>query len=415
MNMKLEADEIPDYFVAQFPGGGQRGFATALLLKWFEKVTGLPTHQLFPYVTTGSVGILIAAALYIPHPDHPNAARMSAAQLVDIFPDIASKIPKKAAMFTNKNDRGPFSEVLELFIGDARLKDLLGTVFFSAHEIGGVSSSHKLPAKIIHPFTAQTTYNAAPDMRIMDIALAGTALPSIFQAYNGHIDLAFAETHAEPLQTSHDLFPNSAKGAFVRVGNFRPKVEKSRNRLHSSGFLRQTAAIFDAISDHSYAQTIGNANRLFQGLVFNLEQEIPEGYDNPPAIKANITTPEQFAKVRIMTEKYIEDNLEILSPLAAALKSVALTRMESYPETAFGIPPLIQEFPLPEIPKLAPKQYEETSHAFRGATVRLAKGLSQALADAARNPTLQQKIALGRDRFSDAVGRATEVLLPPRP
>jgi hypothetical protein len=374
MNPILSNDVKPDYFIAQFPGGGQRGFATVLLLDWFEKKTGLPTHQLFPYVTTGSVGILIASALYLPHPEHSDAARMSAGQLVDAFPKIAVRTPKKAAIFTNKNDRQPFADVIHLFIGDAKLKDLLGTVFFSSHEIGGASQSHKTPSKIIHPETGEVTYDGDPESRILDYALAGTALPAVFTSYQGQIDLAFANSYSDSLYQIKQLFNHTAKGAFIRVGNFRDLTDKSSRHLNEGG-MSAMRHIMGAISDGSYAQTLNFATICFGNLVFNLEQEIPQDYPNPPAITANVTSPEQFKKIRVMTEKYIEDNIDIFESLALALKEITLERIAKNPGSTFGILPKIQEFPLPEIPDLEDEITKIPAYSFGFAAGKLVRGI----------------------------------------
>jgi hypothetical protein len=374
MNPILSNDVKPDYFIAQFPGGGQRGFATVILLDWLEKKTGLPTHQLFPYVTTGSVGILIASALYLPHPEHSDAARMSAGQLAEAFPKIAAKTPKKAAIFTNKNDRQPFADVIHLFIGDAKLKDLLGTVFFSSHEIGGASQSHKTPSKIIHPITGQVTYDGDPESRILDYALAGTALPAVFTSYQGHIDLAFSNSYSIPILTIERLFPQGTKGAFVRVGNFRDITNREFKPLNFGGML-SLHHFMGAVSDDSYAETIAFAQKCFDNLVFNLEQEIPPDYPNPPAITANITHPEQFQKIRVMTEKYIEDNKDMFEALAIALKEVTLERIAKNPRSTFGILPKIQEFPLPEIPDLEDEITKMPSYSLGFAAGKLVRGI----------------------------------------
>jgi hypothetical protein len=418
MNPLLTPDDRPDYFIAQFPGGGQRGFATVLLLDFFEKETGLPTHQLFPYVTTGSVGILIASALYLPHPDHPNAARMSARQLVEVFPEIAARTPKKAAIFRNKNNREPFADVLRLFIGEAKLKDLLGTVFFSSHEIGGASQSHKTPSKIIHPVTGQVTYDGDPESGILDYALAGTALPAVFTSYQGHIDLAFANSYSDSLYEVKQLFNHHAKGAFIRVGNFRDLTEKSFKPLNSGG-MAAIYHVMGAISDGSYAQTLRFAQKCFGQLVFNLEQEIDPDYPNPPAITANITTSEQFLKIRLMTEKYIADNRDMFDALANTLKDIALKRMATNPKSAFGIPAIIQEFPLPEIPDLDEYINKTPAYALGFASGKLARGVvnfgSSTLRkffSIATSPPVMQAVTRFKKEIKDGLESWDEILLP---
>jgi hypothetical protein len=419
MNSMISQNTVPDYFVAQFPGGGQRGYATVKLLEWFEKTTGLPTHQIFPYVTTGSVGILIASALYLPHPEHLNSARMSARQLAKIFPDIAARTPQPAK-FKNNNSREPFADAIEPFIGHGKLKDLLGTVFFSSHKIGGLAQSYVTKGKLVCPTTGKVSYEGDPETEILDIAFAGTSLPSLFQAYEGHIDMAFSDVPAADMVKIQRLFPHDKVGAFVRVGNFRGTNEKSRKHLRSSGYLAQAAsfAINGATSDSAYSQTIRCANEIFHNMVYNLEYEIGADYVDPPMVKANIANDVQFKKIEIMSEKFILDNLPMLTALAKALKTSALNRMAQYPETAFGILPEIQEFPLCSIPTLSGDN-QEKSYAVVLAAGRLTRGFSEvalyslrSALDVANSEPVRDMAEQFKERVDRRFSRWGAILLP---
>lgn len=316
----------PDYFIAQIPPGGQRGYASVLLLDYFEKQTGIPTRFLFPNVTASSVGILITSALYLPHPENKNVARMTAGQLSEIFPTATARLPKRPALGNRKNDRTPLEHAIYPYIGEAKLSDFMGTVFFSSHAIGAVSKSYKIYAKKINPVTNQSTYHGDENTRVMDIVLAGTAIPAVFPSHNKQVDLAFAEVPAPAMIEMQRQYAHHLQGAFIRVGNFRSKTHKSHQTLIESGVLAQTfrAARDFGTADMAYSQTIETANSLFgEKYVFNLEQEIDTSKKTSPQTSGIITTPEQFEKIRRNINKFIHDNKDILAQLADRAAEIA--------------------------------------------------------------------------------------------
>lgn len=307
----------PDYFIAQIPPGGQRGYASVLLLDYFEKQTGLPTHRLFPNVIASSVGILITSALYLPHPENKNTPLMTAEKLCDVFIETA-RLPKYPVLGNQKKNRSPFEQSIYPYIGESKLSDFMGTVFFSAHKIGGLSKSYKI----------YTNHHGDEDTRVMDVILAGTAIPGIFQSHRKQIDLAFAEVPAPAMIEMQRQYPPHLQGAFIRAGNFRSSTRDSHNALIESGIVRQTikSSIRHAISDHAYAQTIETANALFgEKYVFNLEQEIDTSQKSAPKTSGLVTTPDQFRKIEKLMDKFIHDRKDILEQLASRAKEIALT------------------------------------------------------------------------------------------
>jgi len=348
----FNASASPDYFITQIPPGGQRGYASVLLLDYFEKQTGIPSHFLFPNITASSVGILIASALYLPHPEDKNAARMTANQLSDIFPAITARLPKRPAYLHRKNDREPLEKAIYPYIGESRLSDFMGTVFFSTHTIGNVGHSYKIYAKKIHPSTGDVTYHDDKDTRVMDIALAGTAIPSVFPSHRNQIDLAFAEVPAPALIEMQKQYDRHLQGGFIRLGNFRSKIRGNNTTLIESGAVMQTlrAAINHAISDNSYSQTLQTANAIFgKEYVFNLEQEINTANKNAPKVSAITTTPEQFLKIKENIDQFIKSNKSLLECIAEHAAEIA---RKTYPDKNLSI----VEYALPAIPDDIPKK-----------------------------------------------------------
>ncbi len=407
------------YIIAQFPGGGQRGYATALLLKFFEETTGLPTHQLFPNVIASSVGIIITAALYSPHKDQKSAL-MTASQLCGIFPSITKRLPETAAKLWNNNDWDTLGNAIGLIIGDVQLKDMLGSVQFTSHKLGAVKESGIIFGKIIDPQTNKVIYDGNPETSLMHIIRMGTALPSIYKPHNEHIDIAFSDSCAIQILKFTKIF--KGQGSFIRVGNFRtcndPYIEKiNRSALKDVVF----GAIHDAISDDAYSRTIRYAIEEFgKDFVFNLEHVFSALEKDAPAVIANATTDDQFRRIETYTQKYIEEHRNILTAYATRAKEIALQRMNDSPETFFGISTNIQEFPLPEIPAFnretgIRKTFNVSGHALTKASqlcVRAARLSIQMAFQAATSEPVIDLLEQAKSLVGSYLQRAWEKCLP---
>lgn len=363
-----------DYIIAQFPGGGQRGYATALLLKHLEEITRLPTHQLFPNVIASSVGIIIATGLYTPHP-HQNSALMSAAQLCEIFPKITKRIPNTVAKLWNNNDWNVLGDAIHAFIGDVKLKDMLGSMQFSSHKLGGLDKSHVIFGKIMNPETGEVSYSGNKDTSLMDIIRMGTAIPTIYKHHEDHIDMAFAD--ACTIQILKLTKVLKGIGSFIRIGNFRTSDDPHVENLKKSTLIKIIfGAVFDAVADSAYATTINYAREAFGNKrVFDLEHIFSALENKAPKTLANVTTDEQFRRIEDYVATFIEENKFLIDKFAARAKKIALQRMTNYPNSAFSIPPIIQEFPLPEIPDMDADIRKRPSYAFGFAAGKFVKGI----------------------------------------
>ncbi|HRK98043.1 MAG TPA: patatin-like phospholipase family protein [Alphaproteobacteria bacterium] len=384
--------KTPHFTIAHFPGGGARAFATALKLAFFEEHTGLRTFQLFPEVITGSAGFLIATALYLPHPDDKSIPMMSARQLCERFPEIASALPRKPGYIKNNNDRAPLEDALKPYIGSATLKDLMGSIHTSSHQIDAGVNSCKHYAKFINMRTGQTEYLEDPETPVMDIALATTALPPVLKPHNGQIDLAFVDSIAFAVLRFLRNHPNEHQGLYVHVGNFRLLQDpKNHHLLENYGHIAQslTAALAKAIGNHTYSQNIQFARESF-GLdfVFDLEQALEPNQQNSPRTEAIITSSVQFQRIHDSTKAYIRKNSETFTRLGDLLGEIALNQMASTPDTRFSTLRNIQERDLPS-PSLSnsnkPQRPEYLSEIFTRQITTAALEILSAWQKVARN------------------------------
>ncbi|GEM_PF-2558550 len=337
--MDTRTSLLPDFAIAHFPGGGGRGYAQVITEVFLEGHTNLSLHQLLPNIISGSVGFLITAPLYLPHPDDPNRPLLTAQELCDIFPSIASNLPKKAGLFLNRNDRTPLEQALLPYLGDYKLKDFIGSIHTTSHGIGRGSESCVRYAKYIDSRSGKIEYSGDPETTVMDIALAGTALPPVFRPHKGQIDLAFSNSIAVPVERFRQIHDSDAKGLYIRLGNFRMSQDQGHHRdLEVYGHFVQSlkAAIGRAISDHTYSQNIQLAETIFKENVYNLEQEITPQTPNAPSTSAILTTDEQFKRIKELTQGNIHKNFSMYAQLADTLGEMAVRRMNVNPDASFG-------------------------------------------------------------------------------
>ena len=330
---------LPDYVIDHKSGGGARVYATAIKTAYFEEHTRLYAKDLFPNSIVHSAGLLVHLATHLPHPKNPNAPLMSAQQLVERFVDIAQTLPKRPNLILNGNNGKKLQEAIYSIIGNARLKDINGTMFTTYHKIGGGEQSYVPIARLVNPETGEVTYIGDPEKYLIDTAMSATALHTLFPPHEEGTDLAIADNTAVPLLTLRQLFENKT-GLFVRMGNFRASYDpKNYQRLHTSGHIRSslTGTAARAISNNVYSQSLQIARSLFNPqLVFNLEQELDFSRQHNPKVEANVATPIQFKRIRALTEEFIEANRNTFEYLGDLLGEMAIRRMNVNPDAAFG-------------------------------------------------------------------------------
>lgn len=346
---RINEIEYPLAFKAE---GGSAGCVQAYFLAFFEKVTGMPILHLFPEVAASSVGSMPIGALYTRHPEHPTAPRMSARQYLQTFPSVAARLPKDIAVFGKKKPDGylPLMDAVKLFIGDTRLKDLLGTVSISAHLVQGGADSYVTFNRFVHPETGEITFpDSDPEKPLYDIIRGATANPFLFAPHDNIADLAIAQYPAPFLINRSRTHGFGKKGGYFYFGNLFEAHNKRASSFESGGALKVGIAAPPEIRNGIYSQMIQSAKALFDDRVFIFDIRIDQNTENAPSTDANVATPEQFERIRVMTERYIEENKDVLTALALHLKKLAQERIAKNPAMTFGIEPYIQEFPLPEI------------------------------------------------------------------
>lgn len=161
-------------------GGGIRGVIPATVLVDLERRAKRPVAELFDLVAGTSTGGLIALALT--RRGDGDRPRWSAADVLDLYlregPRIFSRslwrrIESVGGIADEKYSNAALREVLDTFLGDARLADALGDVLVCAYDI-----------ERRDPFffkSARAREDRDRDYAIADAALATASAPTYFE------------------------------------------------------------------------------------------------------------------------------------------------------------------------------------------------------------------------------------------
>lgn len=165
------------YYILCIDGGGVRGVYAATLLK---RLTALhpPLLSQVNLLAGTSSGAFIALAL---------AAGHSLDNLLEFFSTKTARQifqPRQFKLWRPRYRQEPLRQVLsQLFPEDLRLQDLKHQVVIPAFQVARMRAASWQPI-FYHNFVGSPYLN----FRVLDVALASSAAPSYFPAYQGHID-----------------------------------------------------------------------------------------------------------------------------------------------------------------------------------------------------------------------------------
>ncbi|WP_250311988.1 patatin-like phospholipase family protein [Rickettsia endosymbiont of Oedothorax gibbosus] len=321
-------------------GGGVKGIMQLEMLAEMESQMGIPVSKMFQTSTGTSVGGLIAVLLAIPKEPGSTEPRFSAAEALelfentttDIFPQHWYHVGKMGQIFSHKYSQKPLKALLDKYLGDMKLEDLLGRVLITTFDLNAKES--------IKIFDSHN----APGVKAKDVILATTAAPSYFKSVklddeNGVsrvlVDggVGYNRPAAEAIKylksgLNRDQQRELLDDMTLVALNFKsPNEKKDPLPPHLDGLLPQmvnglVGDIMKAAQDAATAEVKRDLAEDGQFTEFLLP--VPKG-----STKLDNSKPANMAKLKKAAEKYVEDNKELIEKLCTTLVKNVQAREES--------------------------------------------------------------------------------------
>ncbi len=326
--------------MASFSGGGVKGKMQLKVLAEIEEKTEMPVSKIFQTLTGTSVGGLIAVLLAIPKEPGSTEPRFSAKEALEIFENSATDIfpqhwyhvGKIGQIFSHKYSQKPLKALLDKYLGDMELGELLGRVLITTFDVNGKDS--------IKIFDSHN----APGVKVKDVVLATTAAPSYFKSVKFEDENGVSRTlidggvgynrpAAEALKYLKEGLSRDQQGEMLDNMNLvafnfeSPREKKEPLPPHLDGMLPQlvNGLVSDIMKAAQNAATKEVERDLpGEGQFVNLLLPVPKG-----ATKLDNSNPKNMAKLEKATEKYIADNKELIEQLCATLVKNVNAREEN--------------------------------------------------------------------------------------
>lgn len=244
-------DHSLSHNVQQLHGGGALVLSELIKCAILEIVTGKRIPELFQSIIADSGGAIIALCLY----------KMPAIDILDMFMEgipealpsasffIAQPLPRTPNRFDNKK----LESILESILGTATLSDITGNIFIRTHSI---EDRAQRIAKITRENSPPEYKNAGPTTRLLDIAMAASAIPGVMPEHeDAKMDPIADQNPTAILYRLKTTFPDKDI-RYVQMGNiYSTEIVKT---LRSISFLRSivTGIFQNYVSYHNHSAHI---------------------------------------------------------------------------------------------------------------------------------------------------------------
>jgi patatin-like phospholipase/acyl hydrolase len=237
------------YRIISLDGGGMHGFATVTLLKRLaERYPSLIENT--DLIAGTSIGGIIGLGMALGHSldlishnfirGFPLAFTTNHARLIAFYAGLASKY-----------DNRKFKAFLRTVYGGTKLKDLQKKVLIPTFSIDDESLLHRRwRAKIFHNFEGTDCDGEA---KVLDVAMASSAVPVYFPAYEKYIDGALVANNpafcavAQTQDKRNQFRPKLDEVVVLSIGTIRDVFITQRNM--SWGYLSWIKSILNILTE----------------------------------------------------------------------------------------------------------------------------------------------------------------------
>jgi predicted acylesterase/phospholipase RssA len=310
--------------ILSIDGGGIRGVIPATVLAAIEKTTKRPIADLFDLIAGTSTGGILACGLTAP--DGHGKPKYTASDLVAMYVDDGAQIfPHHlfqgiTSIIENKYPADGIEKVLRKYVGDARLSEVLTTIFVTAYDI------ERRKPKFFRSHDAKQ--DPALDHPLWMVGRATSAAPTYFEPFklpgaagqyealvdggvfaNNPAMCAYVDGSAGPGQTRPDDL------LLVSLGTGSENRPIAFNAAKDWGQLQWARPVLSVVFDGISATTEYQLEQIIgKGDYFRFQTDLTLASDD-----MDLATPENLADLQEQGQKLIADNQDALALLCARL------------------------------------------------------------------------------------------------
>lgn len=316
--------------VLSIDGGGIRGMLPARLLHEIEKTVKKPVSEIFDLIAGTSTGGILALCLSMP--DKNGKPKYKALDVLKLYEDEGKKIFNKSAWKTTislgnlidaKFPIFGIEEVLENYLGHAKLSEALTSIIIPSYEI-----EQRMPFFFK---SRKAKENPDYDFKMKDVARATSAAPTYFQSlklkvtppvdYFALIDGGvFANNPAMcAYSEAKKVFGNEEEIVLVSIGTGQLTRQITYDESKDWGVLEWArpllSVVFDGVSatvDYQLKQLLSDDTNLKN--YFRFQTSLDIGSDNMDDVTAT-----NLRALKIKGEDMINQNQEMLAKLCKML------------------------------------------------------------------------------------------------
>ena len=317
--------------ILSLDGGGIRSYIPLKILNEIEKRTCIPISELFDYFSGVSAGSLVISLILTK--DEDGVQKYSIEHILEIFEEETKKIFYSSyykwistgfGIFGCKYDSVNIVAMLDKYIGETKLDNLIKPVTFITYDLIGNS-----------PFYMNNSI--ANDLLVKDCILASTAAPTYFNPHsmkildkeylfvdggvvtNNPVQNCFldANEYYRNVNTNTNTNTTNTNNFFVLslgTGCFQPDNKCNYNPYYNGLFGWATKIVDVLFNGNSQDQNyeLKMIEQIFPGNKINrLDVTLDKAI--------NLDDTNAFDQMKEITDKWIEDNNELITEIASKL------------------------------------------------------------------------------------------------
>lgn len=317
--------------ILSIDGGGIRGIIPAVILKQIEQCAKKPIHQLFDLIAGTSTGGIISLGLCVPNSENPQAAKYTAADLIDLYEtygheifsrNLGHRILSFNSLLRPKYPHQNLEKILSKYFLETKLSESLTEVLIPAYEI---------ERRIAWFFkSSKARENTERDPTFVEVARATSAAPTYFQPSiwkppqeNDYFSFVDGGVYANnpamcAFVEAKNKMPNSEEVVLVSIGTGYRTKRISYNKAKNWGLVNWAQPILNVVFDGVEDTVDYQLKSLFEanqkGKYFRLQTRLDEDQD-----AMDKTSFENIRSLKLLAERLVNEQGDKINEICKLL------------------------------------------------------------------------------------------------